>query len=195
MCVIKSAFYYLALIFVFDYHPCSTTLFSTYFTKQGQAALYANTPNNSNNPRIIPETTLWSYITQISSALKAIHGSGLAARNTEPSKILITGKNRLRMNGASILDVLQYDGGMNVTRHQQEDLLAFGKLIIALACNSLQSFQDLSQSFEFITRYYSPDLKNVILYLLSKPLPTKNIDEVIVMIGPRILHEINCSQL
>lgn len=99
------------------------------------------------------------------------------------------------MNGASILDVLQYDGGLNVARHQQEDLLAFGKLIIALACNSVESFQDLSQSFDYITRHYSPDLKNLILYLLGKPLPTKNIDEVIVMIGPHILHEINCSQL
>lgn len=189
-------------MFVFDYHPCSTTLYSTYFTKQGQVALYNSNSNNtssnksnSNSPRLISETTLWSYITQLSSALKAIHGSGLAARNIEPSKILITGKNRLRMNGASILDVLQYDGGMNVARHQQEDLLAFGKLMIALACQSMQSCQDLSQSFEFISRYYSPDLKNVILYLLSKPLPTKNIDEAIVMIGPRILHEINCSQL
>ncbi|KAG1074101.1 hypothetical protein G6F42_025739 [Rhizopus arrhizus] len=101
---------------------------------------------------------------------------------------------RIRLSGASILDVLQYDGVLNVARQQQEDLLSFGKLIIALACNSLQSFTDIAQSFEYIARYYSPDLKNLILYLLSKPLPTKNIDEIIVMIGPRILHEINCSQ-
>lgn len=75
---------------MFDYHPCSTTLFSTYFEKQqGQAALY-----NGPSTRLIPESTLWSYITQISSALKAIHGSGLAARNIDPSKILVTGKNR-----------------------------------------------------------------------------------------------------
>jgi PAB-dependent poly(A)-specific ribonuclease subunit 3 len=80
-------------VFVFDYHPCSTTLYSTYFTKQGQATLY-NNHNNTSNPRLISETTIWSYITQIASALKAIHGSGLAARNIDPSKILITGKNR-----------------------------------------------------------------------------------------------------
>jgi PAB-dependent poly(A)-specific ribonuclease subunit 3 len=77
-------------MFAYDYHPCSTTLYSTYFTPQGQAALY----NNNNNNRLIPETTLWSYITQIASALKAIHGSGLAARNIDPKKILITSKNR-----------------------------------------------------------------------------------------------------
>lgn len=182
-----------SLIFVFDYHPCATTIHSTYFAKVGQAALYQPAPTTSNN-RLIPETTLWSYITQIASALKAIHASGLAARNIEPSKILITGKNRLRLNGASILDVLQYDGGMNALRHQQEDLLSFGKLIIALACNSLQSSQDLTQSFDYLSRHYSSDLKNLVLYLLSKPAPTKNIDEVIVITGPHILHEINSSQ-
>ncbi|KAL9556264.1 hypothetical protein PS6_002426 [Mucor atramentarius] len=184
-----------SLIFAYDYHPCSTTIYSTYFTAQGQAALYNSQHQQSNgNPRLIPETTIWSYITQIASALKAVHGSGLAARVIDPKKILITGKNRIRLSGASILDVLQYDGVLNVARQQQEDLLSFGKLIIALACNSLQSFTDIAQSFEYIARYYSPDLKNLILYLLSKPLPTKNIDEIIVMIGPRILHEINCSQ-
>ncbi|EPB86185.1 hypothetical protein HMPREF1544_06997 [Mucor circinelloides 1006PhL] len=184
-----------SLIFAYDYHPCSTTIYSTYFTAQGQAALYNSQHQQSNgNPRLIPETTIWSYISQIASALKAVHGSGLAARVIDPKKILITGKNRIRLSGASILDVLQYDGVLNVARQQQEDLLSFGKLIIALACNSLQSFTDIAQSFEYIARYYSPDLKNLILYLLSKPLPTKNIDEIIVMIGPRILHEINCSQ-
>ncbi|KAK4521448.1 uncharacterized protein ATC70_012063 [Mucor velutinosus] len=185
-----------SLIFAYDYHPCSTTIYSTYFTAQGQAALYSSQLQQSNgNPRLIPETTIWSYITQIASALKAVHGSGLAARVIDPKKILITGKNRIRLSGASILDVLQYDGVLNVARQQQEDLLSFGKLVIALACNSLQSFTDIAQSFEHIARFYSPDLKNLILYLLSKPLPAKNIDEVIVMIGPRILHEINCSQL
>ncbi|KAF1800086.1 hypothetical protein V8B55DRAFT_1544195 [Mucor lusitanicus] len=185
-----------SLVFAYDYHPCSTTLYSTYFTAQGQAALYNSQLQQSNggNPRLIPETTIWSYVTQLASALKAVHGSGLAARVIDPKKILITGKNRIRLSGASILDVLQYDGVLNVARQQQEDLLSFGKLVIALACNSLQSFTDIAQSFEHIARFYSPDLKNLILYLLSKPLPTKNIDEVIVTIGPRILHEINCSQ-
>ncbi|KAG0181635.1 PAB-dependent poly(A)-specific ribonuclease subunit 3 [Apophysomyces sp. BC1034] len=130
-----------------------------------------------NNPLLVPEATLWSYITQIASALQTIHCAGLAARNIEPNKILVTGKNRLRINCPSILDVLQFNAGQNMTRYQQEDLLSFGKLVVALACNSLQSFHNLPQSFEYITRFYSPDLKNVVLYLLSKPLPTKTIDE------------------
>lgn len=83
-------------MFAYDYHPCSTTLYSTYFTAQGQAALYNSQLQQSNggNPRLIPETTIWSYVTQLASALKAVHGSGLAARVIDPKKILITGKNR-----------------------------------------------------------------------------------------------------
>ncbi|KAI9303986.1 hypothetical protein BJ944DRAFT_267525 [Cunninghamella echinulata] len=183
-----------SLIFTYDFHPCSVTLYNAHFTPQAQASLHAQLQAMGSNSILMPETTLWSYITQLSSALKAVHGSGLAARNIDPSKIIVTGKNRLRISCASILDVLQYDGGQNVARYQQEDLLSFGKLVIALACNSLQSFHNLPQSFEFISRYYSPDLKNLVLYLLSKPLPTKTIDEVISLIGPRILHEVNCSQ-
>lgn len=42
----------------------------------------------------VPENVLWSYITQISSALKTIHNSGLAARVIDLTKILVTSKMR-----------------------------------------------------------------------------------------------------
>lgn len=143
----------------------------------------------------VPETTLWSFITQISSALKTIHSAGLSARSLEPNKILMTSKNRLRISCSGLLDVLQYDGISQTTAmHQQEDLLSFGKLIVTLACNSPQSSSNLPQSFEYVQRFYTPDLKNVALYLLSKPTHSKSIDEVFKLVGPRMLHEANSSQ-
>ncbi|KAL0091718.1 hypothetical protein J3Q64DRAFT_1846468 [Phycomyces blakesleeanus] len=183
-----------SLIFVYDYHPCAMTLFDAHFSPQAHTAMMAQRQAIGSNTMLVPETTLWSYITQITSALKVIHTAGLALRTLEPSKILMTGKNRLRLNCSSIFDVLQYDGGQNLARYQQEDLLSFGKLVVALACNSLQSYHNLPSSFEYISRFYSPELKNVVLYLLSKPLPTKNIDEVVTLIAPGLLHEVNCSQ-
>ena len=72
-------------MFVYDYHPLSETLDSKYFQQSSQ--LQAGTG--------LPENVLWSYITQIASALKCIHSAGLACRIIEPSKILITDKNRL----------------------------------------------------------------------------------------------------
>ncbi|KAI9492444.1 hypothetical protein BDB00DRAFT_828120 [Zychaea mexicana] len=183
-----------SLVFVYDYHPCASTLQSLYFTPQGQAMMQAELQAAGINSVLIPETTLWSYITQIASAIKTAHGSGLAVRSIEPSKILMTGKHRVRIGCVAMLDVLQFEKEHNIALQQQADLLAFGKLIVSLACNSPQSIHSLPQSVELISRYYSPDLKDVVLYLLSEPMATKTVDEVIRMIGPRILHEINSSQ-
>lgn len=102
---------------------------------------------------------------------------------------------RLRINCSAALDVLHFESGDGtIEEHQQEDFLAFGKLIIELACNIPQSSQNLPRSFELVSHCYSADIKKVVLYLLSKPDSTKNIDHVISLIGSRILHEVNCNQ-
>ena len=184
-----------ALVFVYNYHPCAITLYEAYFTPQAQALLHARFQSAGVNSMPVPETTLWSFITQLASALKTIHSHGLAARSIEPNKILMTSKNRLRINHSGLLDLLQFDGNsQNRLLHQQEDILSFGRLIVALACNSLKSSLNLPQSFEYIARFYTPDLKNLALYLLSKPSTTKSMDEVFKMVGPRILHEANSAQ-
>ncbi|GAA5812655.1 hypothetical protein MFLAVUS_006112 [Mucor flavus] len=168
-----------SLVFVYDYHPCSITLAEAYFSPQAQALLHARFQAAGINGMPVPETTLWSFITQIASAIKTIHGKGLAVRTIEPSKILMTGKNRLRLNCAGLYDLIQFDHiAQNTPIYQQEDLLSFGKLIITLACHSTQSSINLPQSFEYLTRFYTPDVKNVALYLLSKPTHTKSIDHV-----------------
>ncbi|KAI9351675.1 kinase-like domain-containing protein [Pilaira anomala] len=184
-----------SLVFVYDYHPCSITLYEAYFSPHAQALLSARLQAAGINGLPVPETTLWSFITQIASALKTIHNKGFSARTIEPNKILMTNKNRLRLNCPGLLDLIQFDHiTQNMPIHQQEDLLSFGKLIVTLACHSTKSSLNLSQSFEYIARFYSPDIKNLVLYLFSKPVHTKSIDNVFKLIGPRILHELNSSQ-
>ncbi|CAB4385205.1 unnamed protein product [Rhizophagus irregularis] len=178
-----------SLVFVYDYHPLSQTLFDKHFSSSSLQA--NNLPQSGGTGVVVPETVLWSYITQLASAIKTIHSSGLAARMIEPTKILSTNKNRIRINCCGIMDMLTFDGGKNIHHFQQEDLIHFGQLIISLACNSLSSVLNLPKSIDYISRHYSPDFKNVILYLLNKPTPTKSVDKLIAMIGPRILHEIN----
>ncbi|KAK4515274.1 uncharacterized protein ATC70_002884 [Mucor velutinosus] len=183
-----------SLVFVYDYHPCSITLFEAYFSPQAQALLHARFQAAGINGMPVPETTLWSFITQIASALKTIHGAGLSARTIEPTKIIMTSKNRLRISCTGLVDVLQFDTTTQAQRamHQQEDLLSFGKLVVSLACNSPAVASAMS-SFEYMSRFYSPDLKNVAYYLLGKPSLSKSIDEVFTLIGPRLLHELNSS--
>ena len=95
----------LALVFVYDYHPLSCTLFQKHFSSQTQLST-------------VPEKVIWSYITQLSSALKTIHSAGLAARVIEPTKILITSRNRVRLNCCGIFDMVNFDGGKNVPHFQ-----------------------------------------------------------------------------
>lgn len=52
---------------------------------------------------------------------------------------------------------------------------------------------NLPKSVDHISRVYSPDLKNVVLYLLSKPGPRKTIEEVLALMGGRVLDELNSS--
>ncbi|KAG5457790.1 MAG: hypothetical protein BJ554DRAFT_2113 [Olpidium bornovanus] len=285
-----------ALILVYDYHPCSTTLLNKHFVNPlvpaaspaaaaapavgfTPGAVKAAIPVQQHRVRLISggmepasdeeigpggglsEKVIWSYVTQIASAIKVTHAAGLALRTIEPSKILLTGKNRwgrcavrcflrlfvdvrffpwwspegdivhhlkgrgatssamprrssfafcplvrvllmsgaenfmrrLRVNCVGVFDLINYDGGKNQPHFQQEDLLNFGQLILSLACLSLTAIHNLPKSLDYITRFYSMDLKNVVLYLLSKPSPMKSVDDVVAMMGTRILHEIDSA--
>lgn len=57
--------------------------------------------------------------------------------------------------------------------------------------SSFSSFSSFVAAIELIGRQYSPDLKSLVLYLLSKPTPTKSIDEVASLLGPRLLNEVH----
>lgn len=125
-----------ALVFVYDYYPLSETLLKVQFGQH-------NTPQ-------LNENTLWSYIIQIASGIRAVHMAGRACRTLDHSKILVTGKNRLRLNCFGMADVLAYDGGKNTAAFQQDDLIAFGNLVITLACNSLGAVQNIPKGAWFV---------------------------------------------
>jgi len=42
----------------------------------------------------IPEPTIWSFMIQISNAMKAVHDRGLAFRVIDATKVLLTGTSR-----------------------------------------------------------------------------------------------------
>lgn len=103
-----------ALIMVYDYFPESTTVFDEHLADPRSMGPMAR--RRTGMP--VQERLLWSYVTQISNALKAIHSSGLAARNLDPTKLLITGKNRIRLNGCGVLDVMTHDQPANLVQQQ-----------------------------------------------------------------------------
>jgi PAB-dependent poly(A)-specific ribonuclease subunit 3 len=93
---------------------------------------------------------------------------------------------------------------------QQEDLVAFGRLIIMLCCANPHSVSNLSKAMEIIGRHYSSDVKNVVLFLITKPTPHKarsfllmialnlcgmqSISQLFDMLGSRLLTEMDEMQ-
>lgn len=171
-----------SLIFVTDYHPLSKTLAE-------QHLVGPNRYQNRHAGTHIPEQILWSYITQIASALKAIHNAGLAARVIDPSKILLTGKNRIRLNACAILDVVQYESQRPIADLQQQDLVSFGQLIVTLGANSPSLLQNPTKAMEHFTRAYSPQLKNIVFWLLNglQKDQERNIDIFVTGISSQLI--------
>jgi PAB-dependent poly(A)-specific ribonuclease subunit 3 len=55
------------------------------------------------------------------------------------------------------------------------------------------ALQDITRSMDYITRAYSSEVNNVIVYLLSKPVPLKTIDQLIPALMPYIMAELDHS--
>lgn len=156
-----------SLIVVTDYHPASQTLAEKHFTQQN-----LRHPNNRGPAGgFITDTELWGYIVQLASALKAIHGLGLAARLMVPQKILVTSKNRLRLNTCGIMDITQFEQVRSLPDLQQDDLSQLGRLILCIATKNPSAHHNTQKSLESISRMYSDKVRDAIVWLLTPPSP------------------------
>ncbi|EAA65411.1 hypothetical protein AN0769.2 [Aspergillus nidulans FGSC A4] len=171
-----------SLIFVTDYHPLSKTLAEQHLSAGGPRFQARHNAH-------VPEQILWGYITQIANALKCIHSAGLAARIIDPSKILLTGRNRIRLNACAIMDVVQYDAQRSVADLQRQDLVNFGQLILTLGANQPNVIHNPSKAMEHFTRAYSPQLKNTVMWLLGgmQKDQERNIDILINGISSQLM--------
>ncbi|XP_050097664.1 PAN2-PAN3 deadenylation complex subunit PAN3 [Anopheles aquasalis] len=201
-----------SLVIVYDYHPGSQTLLSKYFPAVPETNGYTDPFAGEARPfshksslhrtlatSLLPENEIWSIIIQLSAGLRAMHQAGLACRTLDPTKIIVTGK-RIRYSCVGISDIATFDPNQQnpltvVNHRQQEDLTALGKLILALACRSLQSVQreQLQTSVELVTRHYSSDLRNIILCLLN-PGARRSVTEIMPMIGARFYVQLDALQ-
>lgn len=164
-----------SLIFAYDYHPLSKTL--------QEHHLQPAHGNRYRAPSAIPENVLWGYICQLTNALKTIHANKLAARCIEPSKIILSDTNRIRLAACSILDVVQFENNTkSVQDLQQEDLVKFGRLIISLAtCTPPAHLNNIPVALESLAAKYSSNLKDAVTWLVTAPNPgeSKSIENFI----------------
>ncbi|KAM9039673.1 PAN2-PAN3 deadenylation complex subunit PAN3 isoform 3-T3 [Sarcophilus harrisii] len=198
-----------SLVFAYDFHAGGETMMSRHFNDPGADAYFTKRkwgqhdgPLPRQHAGLLPESLIWAYVVQLSSALRTIHTAGLACRVMDPTKILITGKTRLRVNCAGIFDVLTFDNSQNnplalMAQFQQADLMSLGKVVLALACNSLAGIQreNLQKAMELVTINYSSDLKNLILYLLTDQNRLRSVNDIMPMIGARFYTQLDAAQM
>ena len=149
-----------SLVVVVDYHPLAQTVADKFFSR----AAIASRAN-----QIIPEQEIWSYIVQLANGLKSIHSSGLAARTLVPSKVLVTSKNRMRLSGCSVLDIVQFEQASSLVGLQQADLRDLGRLIVDIAARNSTAHNNPAKALELVSRSYTDRLRACLQWLLSPP--------------------------
>lgn len=190
-----------SIVFVYDFHPTAQTLAARHFTNVSNG--YSSPFNIDGSARPfsagkgarhagqLSESSIWSYIIQLSGALRIMHAHKLTAFGLHPTKLLVC-NNKLQINCNGILDVINFDSNMStLSQPQAEDFHSFGMIVLALACNSELAFrpEQLKASLEHVKQNYSPDLNHLIRYLISRPMDV-NINQVMPMIGARFYVEL-----
>ena len=160
-----------SLIIVTDYHPLSQTLAERHFNQPSRH------PNSRAPTQYVPDQELWGYIVQLASALKAIHTNGLAARLVVPQKVLLTSKNRVRLNACGILDITQFEQTRSLEDLQEDDLTQLGRLILCIATKSATAHHNTQRSMEQLTRMYGEKMRDAVTWLLA-PTPSTSIIDI-----------------
>ncbi|KKY20858.1 putative pab-dependent polyspecific ribonuclease subunit pan3 [Phaeomoniella chlamydospora] len=178
-----------SLFFVTDYHPLSKTLSEHHF---GTSNLFKSRQQNNAN---IPEQVLWSYAIQIANALKAIHGKGLAARVIDPTRVLLTGKNRVRLNGCAIMDVIRFDQNTTPAELRLRDLQDFGYLLLALGANNPDAAHAPAKAMDQLKRHYAQTSIQTAIHWLCSALhnPDRTIDAFIREIASEAILALNSA--
>jgi len=178
-----------SLVVVHDYHPDSQSLYDIYLKPK---ASYHGARVQHIHERI-SETTLWSYIFQLASAIKLVHEAGMAIRMMDPSRILVTSQNRVRISSCGVADVLAYEARPDLLYMQQEDVVMFAKLVMSLATNNPSAVQYVHKSMEIVGRHYSSDLVQVIHTLMKPMAPQKTIQGLFETFGSKLVLEMDAS--
>jgi PAB-dependent poly(A)-specific ribonuclease subunit 3 len=90
------------------------------------------------------------------------------------SKVLITSKNRLRLNGCGVLDIVEYEQRKPVTEAQRSDLEDLGKLILGIAARNQTAYHNVPKALDLVSRSYTERLRACIAWLVTPPASTQD---------------------
>jgi PAB-dependent poly(A)-specific ribonuclease subunit 3 len=155
-----------AVFFIHQYCPGARTLRERFFA--------------SNNPGPLPEGHVWSCVTQLVAAIRAVHGANLACRTLQLNHILCHGEGRirLRINCLGMVDALEFEARKQIGELQTEDMRDLGRLILSLATGievtKTSDGNTIRRCDVFVAQNCSPELHSLIVSLLlpNKPTPS-----------------------
>jgi len=130
--------------------------------------------HNEQQTMLPPEPLIWSGLISLMATIRAVHQSNLACRSISCSKVLVqpmmmTGGDTMRwyLDGAGILDVLEFEARKPLEKLQLEDWHAFGRVLLSLTTGTESTSSNIQQCLQYCRRYYSIDLVDMINQLLS----------------------------
>ncbi|XP_050360750.1 PAN2-PAN3 deadenylation complex subunit PAN3 isoform X2 [Nymphalis io] len=203
-----------SVVLVYDYHPACMTLMTKYLATgtpggvtDGNGAFHDPFSSDPDAPRpythqknamlravacgaLLPEAVLWSLLVQLTAGLRAIHTAGLACRSLDATKVVINGC-RIRIAWGGVADVI-HNGNIDIAQAQQEDMTALGRLALGMACRTVHC-DNLNACMDLVSRSYSADLKNLILYLLSGAT-RRSVADLMPMIGARFYTQVEALE-
>jgi len=190
-----------AVFFVHRYYPMSMTLKEcVYGLGRGMGGIVDQEVLNNQGFHPLDETTIWSYVTQLVSAIRAVHRGNLACRTLQMNHILVspdagsgvdenaqaqaqvhggdilrTNRVRLRINCVGVVDALEFEARRPIGELQIEDMRCLGRLIMSLATGTeLQndvSEETLSRCEGFMRQNYSQELHTLTMSLSARSRP------------------------
>jgi PAB-dependent poly(A)-specific ribonuclease subunit 3 len=176
-----------AIFLTYDYHPGALSLEQAHI-------LPTHTANGGLMRNPATETQLWSYLVQLSAALRAIHTAGLAASpaTLAPSKVLLMAPSRVRLGAVGAAEVLAEGPPSDIARAQREDLSALGSLLLTLACAA----KNTSPTLDALSSNFSREFCHVVAGLLasSEGSGFASWRSLVSALGDRIFSELESSQ-
>jgi len=158
-------------------------------------------PNSAQANLPLPEHVIWSCVTQLASALRAIHRNNTACRSLETNHILCTpdenNEMRIRINCIGIVDTLEFESRKPMVDLQREDMRCLGRVILSLGTRiSIFQHSDvetLRQCETFIAQNYSAELHNLMVSLLMRQPHPYTIYEVCGRIASHAFDELDLA--
>ena len=190
-----------AVFFVHRYYPMSMTLKEClYGLGRGMGGFVDQEVLDGQGFHPLDEATIWSYVTQLVSAIRAVHRGNLACRTLQMNHILVspdagsgvdenaqvngigmsgdmlrTSRVRLRINCIGIVDALEFEARRPIGELQIEDMRCLGRLIMSLSTGtelrSDVSEETLNRYEGFMQQNYSHELHTLAMSLLARPRP------------------------